>query len=240
MYRTFWNNLTKAQKIGLVVVAQALVIVVLVLLVQSFTAEKNHVEIEKDSNSGMEIPKKAEEFVSENIWSIIKSRVADVTRNDINDAVIREGSYNETQNEDGSISASFIVDIDSLKQSFTVSTGWSEDESEVYETIIDCPRADQMKYPETICYGAYHNTYSLGLYLPYAVYPEGYDGEDADPVAPNYLINGDEETKTLDIMVSTCNVEEYKKAALDYLKTIPIDFSNYTVNFEINNINVEC
>lgn len=240
MFRTFWNNLTQIQRVSVVVVAQLLVIVVLVLLVQSFTMEKTHVEIENVSNSDMEIPKKAEDYISENIWYIIKSRVADVTKNDINDVTIREGTYEAIENDDGTVSASFIVDIDSLKQTFTVRTGWSKNGNEVYETIVDCPPVDQMKYPETICYGAYHNTYSLDLYLPYAVYPEKYDDEDADPVAPNYMITGDESTRTLDIMVSMCNVEKFKEEAWNYLKTVPIDFSNYEINYEINDINVEC
>lgn len=228
MLRTFWGNLTQVQKVAAVMLAQLLVIIVLVLLVQSFTAEKSHVEITDESNSGIDIPKKAGSFISDNIWSIIKSRVADVTRNDIDDAVIREGSYNETQNEDGSISASFIVDIDSLKQSFTVSTGWSKDGSEVYETIVDCPRADQMKYPEMMCYGAYHNTYSLGLYLPYYIEKE-VDGEE-------YLmgdISGDEYTHTIEVNLAACEPEETKKIAEDYLNSIPIDLSQYTINYTV-------
>ncbi|MBR4132602.1 MAG: hypothetical protein IKT99_06450, partial [Oscillospiraceae bacterium] len=51
------------------------------------------------------LTKNAEDFIAENIWTIIKTRVADVTRNDINDVVIREGTYKETLNEDGSVSA---------------------------------------------------------------------------------------------------------------------------------------
>lgn len=240
MLRTFWDNLSKVQKIGLVAVVQVLVIIILVLLAQSFMAEKSHVEIESGSVSETDMPKKAEDFIAENIWSIIKSRVADVTRNDIDDVVIREGTYSAAENEDGSVSASFIVDIDSLKQSFTVSTGWSKDGQTVYETIVDCPPLDQMKYSETVCYGAYHNTYSLDLYLPYIMYPEGFDDEDADPLAPNYMITGDESTKTLDILISICDVDRFKKEAWDYLNTVPIDFSDYTVNYEINGINVEC
>ena len=239
MFRIFWENLSKIQKIGLVAVLQVSMIVILVLLVQTFTAEKSHVEIESQSVSEAGMPKKAEEFISQNIWSIIKSRVADVTQNDIDAVVIREGTFETSENEDGTIAAKFIVDIDSLKQTFTVGTGWSKDGREVYETIVDCPPLELMKYPETVCYGAYHNTYSLDLYLPYTVYSEG-RGSSSSPSAPNILITGNQDTKTLNIMVSTCDEERFKKEAWEYLNTVPIDFSDYTVNYRINGVNTEC
>ena len=238
MLRTFWNNLSKAQKIGFLTLVQLFVVVILVLLVQSFMKEKAYVEMENQSVSEYNIPKNAEEFIAENIWSIVSSKVADVSSNDIKDVVIREGTYKETQNEDGTVSASFIVDIDSLKQTFTVGVGWSKDGKTVYEPIIDCPPLALMKYPETVCYGAYHNTYSLDLYLPHLVYPEGRDG--SSPTAPNYMITGDQDSRFLKIMVSICDVEKFKKEAWDYLNTIPIDFSNYTVEYEENGINVRC
>ena len=200
--------------------------------------EKAYVEMENQSVSEYNIPKNAEEFIAENIWSIVSSKVADVSSNDIKDVVIREGTYEETQNEDGTVSASFIVDIDSLKQTFTVGVGWSKDGKTVYEPIIDCPPLELMKYPETVCYGAYHNTYSLDLYLPHLVYPEGRDG--ASPAAPNYMITGDQDAKTLNIMVSICDAEKFKKEAWEYLNTVPIDFSDYTVKYEENGINVRC
>ena len=238
MLRTFWNNLSKAQKIGFLMLVQLFVVVILVLLVQSFMKEKPYVEMENQSVSEYNIPKNAEEFIAENIWSIISSKVADVSKNDIKDVAIREGTYEETKNDDGTVSANFIVDIDSLKQTFTVGVGWSKDGKTVYEPIIDCPPLELMKYPETVCYGAYHNTYSLDLYLPHLVYPEGRDG--SSPAAPNYMITGDQDAKTLNIMVSICDAEKFKKEAWDYLNTVPIDFSDYTVKYEENGINVRC
>ena len=238
MFKTFWNNLSKAQKIGFLMLVQLFVVVILVLLVQSFMKEKPYVEMENQSVSEYNIPKNAEEFIAKNIWSIISSKVADASSSDIKDVVIREGTYEESKNEDESIAANFIVDIDSLKQTFTVSTGWSKDGKTVYETVIDCPPLDLMKYPETVCYGTYHNTYSLDLYLPHMSYPEGRDG--SSPTAPNYMITGDQDAKTLNIMVSICDAEKFKKEAWDYLNTVPIDFSDYTVKYEENGINVRC
>ena len=153
------------------------------------------------------------------------------------DVVIREGTYKEVESEDG-VKVEFIVDIDSLKQSYIVRTGWTNDKSVIYEVIVDCPPQSKMKYSDTVCYGAYNDTYSLDLYLPHMVYPEGH--RVGDNMAPDYMITGDESAKTLDIMVSKCNVEGFKKDAWDYLNTIPIDFSDWTVNYEINSTDVGC
>ena len=236
MFKTLINNLSKTQKICLLVALQIIVIVILASLVQSFTAEKSHVEIENNAEISAEIPDNAERFIKDNIWQLIKDKVADVDKNNI-DVVIREGTYNEIYTDDG-VQATFIVDIDSLKQSYRVSTGWSEDGSTVYEVIVNCPRADEMKYPETICYGAYNDSYSLDLYLPYSIYPE--EGDEEEVVAPDVYINGDEDRKIIDVMVSKCDVDSFKKKATDYLKTLPIDLNDYTINYEINDINVRC
>ena len=240
MLRTLIENLTRNQKIGILVFLQIMVIIILVLVVQTFTAEKTHVEIEKPEESSIEsdMPENVEKYVEDNIWEVIKSKVVGADKNDV-DVVIREGTYSEVKNDDG-VQATFIVDIDSMKQSFVVRTGWSKDKKTVYEVIVDCPKAEEMKYPDTVCYGSYNSSYSLDLYLPHMSYPDtGKDGSDSI-AAPNYIIYGNEDDKTLEIVVSSCDVEKFKKEAWDYLNTIPIDFSSFTVTYEVNNTDVRC
>lgn len=239
MFKNLMKNLSRSQKIGLVVLGQVLVVVTLVLLVQGLTKEVNPVEVVGDDKVGAELPQDAQEFIAENIWEVVKSNVAEFNQNDIADAVIREGTYEEREMEDGSVRANFIVDIDSLKQSYTISTGWSEDKKVVYEVVVDCPPLAQMKYPETVCYGMYNNTYSINLYLPYIVNPEGYDKEDA-VLAPDIYIDADESEKIVEVMVSACDADKFKREAMEYLNSIPVDLSDYKIEYNINNINVEC
>ncbi len=240
MFKNLLKNLTKSQRIVLGVIAQALFIIILILIVQSFTGEKKHLSIDKSDTSDVDLTENVEKFVADNIWEVVKNYVPGAESNDINDAVIREGTYEEIENEDGTIGADFIVDIDSLKQTYVVSTAWSKDKSVVYEVTVSCPPQSEMKYSETICYSAYNNTYSLDLYLPYAIYPDGFDAEDAEPTAPNYMITGSEEDKTLDIMVSQCDADKYKNEAMDYLKTTPIKLDEYEIIYEINSVDVRC
>ena len=234
MFKNLLDNLTKTQKITALVVGQALIIVILVLVVQSFTKEKEHVTIEDSGIAGSNMPEEAESFVADNIWEVIKNNVMDNTQSRVDDVVIREGTYEEEVLDDGTVQATFIVDIDSLKQSYTVSTGWSKDGETVYEVIVNCPPISKMKYPETVCEGMYNNTQSLDLYLPYMV-----DSQYEDS-APTIFIEGDQESKTIDIEVSVCDSDKYLQEAREYLAGIPVDLSNYTIEYDINGTDVEC
>ena len=238
--RTIIDNLSKYQKFGLLLMGQVIIIIILVSVVQIFVTDKQHVEVEDGNNVEKSIPADVKDFVGDNIWQLVQAKVGDLTQNDIKDVVVREGTYEEVENADGSVSVSFIVDIDSLKQTYVVETGWSKDKRTVYEVIVDCPPVDQMKYPETVCHGMYNDTYSLDLYLPYAVYPDGYSADSDYPMAPNYIIHGDESTKTIEIEVSICDPDRFKKNALKYLSDTPINLSDYTIKYNINNVDVEC
>lgn len=235
MFRNLINNLSKGQKIGIIVIAQIIIVAILGTILSFCLAPRQYASIEEnETEKEIDLPEEAKKLVSDSIWLLVRAYVPDLNKNDINDIAIRDGTYEETVNEDGSVNVNFIVDIDSLKQTYTVSTGWTENRDVIFDVTIDCPSQDLMKYPETICYGTYNNTYSLDLYLPYSVYPESGDG------APNYMINGDEANKTIDIMVSACDAEKYKKEAMDYLRSTPIKLDEYTINYEVNSVDIDC
>ncbi|MBR3236327.1 hypothetical protein IKF92_01430 [Candidatus Saccharibacteria bacterium] len=211
---------------------QIIIIAVLVSIVQTFTGERQHAFI--DDSNDVDMSSKAEDFISDSIWELIEANIPNVDKNNIDDIVIREGTYEEIENDDGSVSVNFIVDIDSLKQTYTVSTGWTKDKSTIYEVIVDCPQQKLMKYPETVCQGTYNNTYSLDLYLPYVV-----DSENEDATS-NVYVYGNENDKTINVEVSACDPEKYKKMAMDYLESTPIKLSDYTINYEVSYTDIEC
>lgn len=237
MFKTLMQNLSRNQKIAIVVILQLIVILIIAACVNWAFQPKQYVSVENKNSTS--IPDANWNGIKNELWYLIQNNVKNADRADIDDAVIREGTYEETTANDIT-TATFLLDIDSLKQTYFITTSWS-DKVELSDALsIDCPPIDQMKYSETVCYGMFNNTYSLDLYLPYVVYPDGLDDDEGEPLAPNYMITGDEANKTLDILVSVCDVEGFKKAAWDYLNTTPIDFSDYTVNYEVNNLNVEC
>ena len=234
MFKELRQNLTKNQKIGIMVVFQVIIILLLIACLQWGLAPESHVEIVNENDTA--VPDERWQGIKNEMWYLIQNNVSDVERSDIDDVVIREGTYEESTENDIT-TATFLVDIDSLKQTYLITVAWS-DKVELYDYMtVNCPPQNQMKYPETVCYGMYNNTYSLDLYLPYGVSPS--ESEDV-PTAPHYYITGDEDAKKIDIMVSVCDVDKYKKEAMDYLNSTPIKLSEYTISFEINSIDVEC
>ena len=241
-WKVLYHNLSKSQRIGLLVLSQVLVVIIVVLMLQPVFREKEHVEVTQESDEiAAEIPMEAWKNFQSTLWQLISDTVDTVSKSVIDDAVIREGTYKKIVNG-GAQSVNFIVDIDSIKQTYAVSIGWS-DNIALYgpdNVSIECPPKQEMKYPETVCYGMYNNTYSLDLYLPHAVYPEGYDVNSDEPVAPLYIIHGDESSKTIDVEVSMCDVEKYRKEALDYLNSLPISIDDYKINYQVNEVDVDC
>lgn len=237
MFKDLMENLSRNQKIGIMVVLQAIIIVVIVVCVNMAMAPRDYVGIVNENEAA--IPDERWEGIKNELWYLIAANVDGADKSDIDDAEVREGTYEETVEGDIT-TARFLLDIDSLKQTYAVTVSWS-DEVELSDSLaIDCPRASEMKYPETVCYGMFNDSYSLDLYLPYEAYPAGYENEDDEPLAPNYSISDDQYEKKIDIMVSACDAEKYKKEALDYLNSVPIDLNSYSINYEINSINVNC
>lgn len=83
----------------------------------------------------------------------IKEKVGSVP----SDIYIRDGSYFSIKTDDFD-TASFIVDIDSLKASYKVSFAYPSEEYTSINPVIDCPSLSDMKYPETECVGMYSTT----------------------------------------------------------------------------------
>ena len=178
--KIFYGNLSKGGRIVLWVVLQLLVLIILVPIILSFFQGKERIEIENGDSISSVVPESLIKSFKETLWELISDNVPDADRSVIDDVVVRDDSYEELVDGNAK-SVTFIIDIDSIQQTFVVSIGWSEDlESGPDNNIsINCPPINKMKYPGTVCYGMYNNTYSLDLYLPYAVYPEGYEDDTA-------------------------------------------------------------
>lgn len=237
MFESLKQNLSKKQKIGIIIVLQVVFIGLVVGVVNWAMQPRENVAVTNENVTP--IPDANWRGIKNELWDLIEQNVPGLDESVVDDATIREGTYEETFENDIT-TARFLLDIDSLKQTYAITVSWS-DKVELHDAMqINCPPQSQMKYPETVCYGMYNNTYSLDLYLPYAVYPEESEESEAGPLAPNYIIHGDEEAGTIDIMVSVCDAEKFKKAALDYLKTTPINLSKYAINYEVNSVNTNC
>lgn len=230
------NNTSKNQKIIALICIQAIVILIIVICANVFLGEKQYATIQNNNETEKQIPDSVKDFVSDNIWRALVSYDANVKQNRVNDISVREGSLETEENSDGSIGASFIVDIDSLKQTFLIKTGWSGDGAVVYEVNVECPTRDLMKYPETVCVTPYNDSYSLDLYLPYEI-TDG-DGEDAEVMA---YIEGNEADGVIDVEMVPCwDTDEIQNEVDAYLDYTGIDLSQYDINYYVVTSDVDC
>lgn len=235
MFENLKNNLSKGQKTGIILIIEAIFVAVVIFLVHSALQPELNVEVANQNETP--IPTEQWNGVKKQIWHLIEDNVDGVTKTNIDDAVIRDGTYEEETNNEIT-TAKFLLDIDSIKQTYAVTVSWSDTVELSDYVAVDCPSQDMMKYPDTVCYGMYNDTYSLDLYLPYLVRGEMNDSD--VPNSPLYLITGSEEEKTITVMVSVCDAEKYKKEAMNYLRSTPIKLSEYTIEYQINEVDVNC
>lgn len=246
-FKNLMQNLDKKQKIGILVFCQLVVIVIIVMVINFSFGERNHIET---VNEGVlsSVPNSEKELYHDELWNIIKNNVDGLDKSIINDAVVRDGSYIETvdENNKNAKQVDFLVDIDSIKQTYKVTLAWSNNGN--VTPVVDCPAYSDMKYKETFCKGAYRNTDSFSLYFPYYVYKDG-NGEECgvgecndDEASLIYMIEGDEEEKIITIESSICDVDKYNQEALEYIKdsTPFYDRPEYIVEYKVNNVDVVC
>ena len=231
------QNLNKKQKIGILIAAQILFIVLIIVVINLIFQPRSHVDIE-NNNLINNVPTSEQDYFKQQLWNVVSSHYSNVDQSVINDAVIRDDSIvNETDEDTGIHSTSFLVDIDSLRLTYYVTIQWSKKEQLPDTVTISCPPMNDMKYPDTVCYGMYDSTYSFDLYFPYYSYRD-FKGE----TYVSYWIEGDEEAKTITITSSVCDPDKYNAEALDYLKknTPFVDNPEYKIQYAVNAVDEVC
>lgn len=240
------NNLTKPQKIAIFVVLQIFVIVIFIFLAISIFRPNQHIDIQNKEELG-NIPSEELSSFDAVLWNLLTKHYDNLDKSILKDVVVRENTYSENTDQDSKITtADFLIDIESLKLTYDVSIQWTKSESLPDGIIIDCPPISDMKYPETFCQGMYQNTNSFSLYFPYYKYKDDeFINDDDEDIGYDsgllYLIEGDEETKTITIESSICDPDKYNAEALGYIKDrTPFYNNNYTINYTVNEIDVTC
>lgn len=231
------QNLTKQQKIGILIGAQVLFIVLIIIIVNIIFQPRSHVDLTND-NLISNVPATEQTYFKEQLWNIVSSNYSNVDRSVIDDAVIREGSVSSEFDEVTQIhSTYFVVDIDSLELTYDVTIQWSNKEQLPDTISISCPPMNEMKYPGTICRAMYNSTYSFDLYFPQYEFRE-FNGE----TYLSYSIEGDETEKNITIESSVCDPDKYNAEALDYIKKNTPFYNNpeYKIEYKVNTVDEVC
>lgn len=232
------QNLSRIQKITILFILQAIIIIIIAAIInRTLSKPKDRIDVVDDEGILKDVPSEEIELYEQALWNVISETNSDVDRNIVKDATIRENSYSETKNETGGTQASFIIDIDTIKQSYQIVLGWGDDGLTI--PIIDCLPVSEAKYPDSVCYGTYRSSNDLSLYLPYEIESPYLD--EYPYTGPELYIDGDEATHQITVTLNPCSdAEVYRQKAAEYLKTIP-NIADYQINYEVTDgIDVVC
>ena len=232
------QNLSRTQKIAILFILQALIIIAIVTVVnRTFSKPKDHIDTVGDTEILKNVPSEEFELYEQALWNIISETDGGASRSVIKDAAVRENSYSETENEAGDVQISFVVDIDSIKQSYRIILGWNDDGP--ITPLIDCLPISEAKYPDSVCHGTYRNSNDLSLYLPYEI--DSPFINDYPYAGPELDIDGAEAPHPITVTLKPCSdADVYRQKATEYLKTIP-NIANYQINYEVTDgIDVVC
>lgn len=158
--KEIWKNLKNWQKIA--GVCGILVIIVVVALAVVF-ASKNGPKVKINFENKNNIPSSEMTKIREKMVGVIRSNTKDFNDNNIYVGNARD--YSESVSGD-STTATFVVDFDEIKESYSVMVTWPDSESDAPNVIISCPILDT-KYPETVCNTESNSSEDIISFLPY-------------------------------------------------------------------------
>lgn len=204
--KSFWTNLKKWQKIG-IVFGTFLVVGIVALAVMFVLVSDPKVKISFDTS--VKIPGSD----MTNIRKILVGVIRDNTE-DFDSSITYYGNarnYDESTDNDSS-TATFIVDFDEIRESYKVSVKWPNSNDGSPNVIVSCPLFES-KYPETPCTTDVNSSTNIISYLPYTgKLPSGVEYK----ILAKYNV-GD---LYLEVHVSSCGNAETMNEALTATKTL--------------------
>lgn len=225
MFRNVMQNLSTKQKLVLLVCFVVFVLLVIVGLINVFSLRsKDEVVISNLENYASAAPRAYKEDLQSTLWFVLNKRF-NLSEGKVSeyDVVIREGSYKESVGDDTTV-AKFLVDVDALRQTFAVTFSWPSRGSRVNimeRAVINCPKREEMKYPDSFCDGQYNNSTDLDLYLPYTKYDAN-----SNPLYQITYYDG-----WIMVSLQTCGDEkltaQYRAEVDAWLKDTKIDLEKY-------------
>ncbi len=166
MNNNLFQYLSKKQKFFIIFIPALIIIIIITsFIIHTIIQESQKVSIINLDEKTSSAPIIEKDLFRRQLKNVILLN-PDIKASDIKDAVIRDGSYSEEIKNEVT-TAKFIIDIDSIKQSYVVNFSWSNTENIPNNIFIECPTIFESKYPDSNCVGMYTTSSSPELYLPY-------------------------------------------------------------------------
>lgn len=225
MFRNIMQNLSTKQKLGIFVGFVVFAVLIVVGLINMINAKSNNeVAISNLNEYASTAPRAYKEDLQSTLWFVLNKRF-DLPEGKVDkyDVTIRDGSYEEVVGYDTTV-ANFLVDVDSLQQTFAVTFSWPSKgkRTNIMErVVINCPKREEMKYPDSFCDGQYNNSTDINLYLPYIKYDNN-----GSPLYQISYYDG-----WIMVSLQTCGDEkltaQYRAEVDAWLKNTKIDLEKY-------------
>ena len=158
--KELWQNLKNWQKGGIIVGLVAVIVIIVVAVVLAIGAEPN---VKINFGNGVNIPGAEIKKVREKLVDVIHNNTTDFNSKTIYVGDARD--YKETT-ADKTTTANFIVDFDSISQSYAVSVTWPDLDDGLPNVTISCPLL-KSKYPKTLCKTEVNSSSDIIGYLQY-------------------------------------------------------------------------
>ncbi len=182
------------------------------------------------------------DFIKHNLLETIQYNVNyKINNNSIKDISVRDGSFLQKYDQQLDVnSVNFIVDIASIKQSYSVSYQWSKDNNNqnIIEneniTLVSCLSVDNLIYGDFNCKDKNSteksNSNLIIQYLPYST--------------TNYIITADTINGKIILNIAIIlnsnepnnkiAVDSYKQDAINWIKSKNINPDDYSINYIIS------
>ena len=240
MFKNLLSNLSKRQKLFLL--SSILVFIILLIVLLYITISNTPViKINNLYNHTHFLSPKQEKVLGDYLWTAIKANSDNDTKP--TDVVIRDESFSEIKTLGDTTLITFLVDIDSIKQTFKVVINSDDSKEADVNTIgVECPLYSELKYKDHACILADSSSLSIDGYLPYTEKIDDY----YFTASKKYYLMTEEDEWYIEIKLSTCNnrsalFNKAKEMTIKYLtenkiKTEDLTFNLYTNYHECPNL----
>ena len=158
--KEIWRNLKIWQRVLAIIGPLAIIVIIVVAVVTNVLSEP---KVKIEFPDGYNIPVDELRGVREYLSGVIESNTEDFDKNMVYVGKARD--YKE-ETDGGSTTATFIVDFDDIRQSYSVAVTWPDPDDGSPNIYISCPLLDS-KYPETPCVTEANSSTEIVGYLPY-------------------------------------------------------------------------
>lgn len=239
------KQLDRKQKI--IIISVVLVFIALFGLLFFFQPNNNYgkgIAINNYDKYVSNLPADSRNSINTAIYKIVKNNLKTSDIN-VSDATIRKGSATYNYNASTNVnSGSFIVDMQTIKQSYLISYEWSSDDTNVnlsgYTSAASCLPANELIYGDFNCVDSFSNSITninrdpILDHLPYSTF--------------NYTVTASMNAQNkVDLNVSMIlyssdtrdgnrdnSINKYKVEIVDWIQSIGLNPANYLINYSIN------